>query len=96
LRFPERGDSLRERLDGDRDREGERASLPLLMKTLRGVAADAAALPGPAPAKRPAPLRLRLSGAAVLTMPPPRAGPVSNAFATQAPRPRAATGPPGR
>jgi len=37
----------RERLDADRERETERASLPLLLKTLRGVAADAAALPGP-------------------------------------------------
>jgi hypothetical protein len=38
----------------DRDRESERASLPLLLATLRGVAADAAALPGPEPAELPA------------------------------------------
>jgi len=44
----------RERLDADRERETERASLPLLLKTLRGVAADAAALPGPTPAGLPA------------------------------------------
>jgi hypothetical protein len=112
---PDAAEPVRERLDADRDREGDRASLPLLMRTLRGVAADAAALPGPAPAdlpaltalltratgtggpaKRPAPLRSRLSGAAVLTMPPPRAGPVAGAFATQALRPRTATGPPRR
>jgi hypothetical protein len=112
---PDTAEPVRERLDADRDREGDRASLPMLMKTLRGVAADAAALPGPAPAELPAltallaratgtggpatrapPLRSRLSGAAVLTMPPPRAGPVASAFAIQALRPRAATGPPGR
>ena len=34
----------------DRERETERASLPLLLRTLKGVAADAAALPGPPPA----------------------------------------------
>jgi hypothetical protein len=36
--------------DRERDRETERASLPLLLKTLGGVAADAAKLPGPPPA----------------------------------------------
>ena len=41
----------RERLDADREREGERASLPLLIKTLKGVAADAAARPRPPPAE---------------------------------------------
>ena len=40
----------RERPDADREREGERASLPLLLETLQGVAVDAAALPGPPPA----------------------------------------------
>ena len=40
----------RVRPDADREREGERASLPLLLKTLQGVAVDAAALPGPPPA----------------------------------------------
>jgi hypothetical protein len=39
--------------DRDRDRETERASLPLLLRTLEGVAADAAALPGPPPAALP-------------------------------------------
>ncbi|HET6969861.1 MAG TPA: hypothetical protein VFH92_01940 [Phenylobacterium sp.] len=36
--------------DRERDREIERASLPLLLRTLDGVVADAAALPGPEPA----------------------------------------------
>lgn len=40
----------RVRPDADREREGEPASLPLLLKTLQSVAADAAALPGPPPA----------------------------------------------
>jgi hypothetical protein len=47
----------RERLeaDGDRDREreAETASLPVLLRTLDGVAAEAAALPGPEPAALP-------------------------------------------
>jgi hypothetical protein len=43
----------RERLDADRDRETERASLPVLLTTLTGVAADAAALPGRKPAALP-------------------------------------------
>lgn len=114
---PDRADSLRERPDGDRDRESERTSLPLLMKTLRGVAADAAARPGPAPAELPAltallaratgaqgpairstPLRSRLSGTTVLPMATtsPWAEPATGAFAIQALRPRAATGPPRR
>jgi hypothetical protein len=37
----------------DREREAEGASLPLLLRTLEGVAADAAALPGPPPAALP-------------------------------------------
>ena len=37
----------------DRDRETERATLPLLLSTLNGIAKDAAALPGPAPAALP-------------------------------------------
>jgi hypothetical protein len=46
----------RERLDytdRDRDREAEAASLPLLLRTLEAVAADAATLPGPPPAALP-------------------------------------------
>lgn len=39
--------------DRDRDRETERASLPILLRTLEDVAADAAALPGPEPAELP-------------------------------------------
>ena len=51
----ERPDSLREAPDRDRerDREVEPASLPLLLRTLEGIAADAAALPGPEPADLP-------------------------------------------
>ncbi len=37
----------------ERERETERASLPLLLRTLGGVAADAAALPGPPPVALP-------------------------------------------
>ncbi|MBU1378340.1 MAG: hypothetical protein KKE02_19435 [Alphaproteobacteria bacterium] len=52
--FHERADppetEARERLDTDRERETERATLPLLLSTLCGIAKDAAALPGPAPA----------------------------------------------
>jgi hypothetical protein len=39
--------------DRDRERETERASLPVLLRTLDGIAADAAALPGPEPAALP-------------------------------------------
>lgn len=48
-------ETYRDRLDAesDRDRERERASFPILLRTLEGVAADAAALPGPAPAALP-------------------------------------------
>ena len=37
--------------DRDRDRETERASLPILLRTLEGVVADAEKLPEPAPAE---------------------------------------------
>jgi len=43
----------RDERDRDRDREAEPASLPVLLRTLDGVAADAAALPGPEPAALP-------------------------------------------
>ena len=39
-----------EPLERERDRETERASVPLLLNALEAVAADAASLPGPAPA----------------------------------------------
>ena len=48
---PERPERLR--LDADRDREVERATLPRLLDTLQAVAADAATLPGPPPAELP-------------------------------------------
>ena len=68
---PERdGDTLeRER---DRDRETESASLPVLLRTLHGIAADAAALPGPEPAALPT---LRELLAHVAPSPPARAPP---------------------
>jgi hypothetical protein len=47
---PDRGDDERDR---DRDRETERASLPILLRTLEGVVADTAKLPGPEPAELP-------------------------------------------
>ena len=66
---PERdGDTLeRER---DRDRETESASLPVLLRTLHGIAADAAALPGPEPAALPT-LRELLAHVASHTPPSP-------------------------
>lgn len=39
--------------DRDRDSDREAASLPILLKTLNGVVAEAAALPGPHPAELP-------------------------------------------
>ena len=42
-------DTTRLPVERDRDREVERASFPLLLKTLQGIADDAAALPGPPP-----------------------------------------------
>jgi hypothetical protein len=52
---PEPDEAGRKRFeaDRDRDRETERASLPVLLATLKSVSADAAALPGPAPAELP-------------------------------------------
>jgi len=67
----------RERFEAerDRDRETERASLPVLLTTLRGVAADAAALPGPRPAELPAlqDLLARVAAAPAPARPQPRA-----------------------
>ena len=59
--------------DRDRERETEPASLPVLLRTLDGVAADAAALPGPEPAALPT-LRELLAHVAPETpaTPPPR------------------------
>jgi hypothetical protein len=57
-----------EERDRDREREAEPASLPVLLRTLDGVAADAAALPGPEPAALPT---LRELLAHVAPDPPP-------------------------
>ena len=52
--FPEHeGPERLEYTERDREREAEGASLPLLLRTLEGVAADAVALPGPPPAALP-------------------------------------------
>ena len=48
---PSEADSDRGYDERDRDRETERASLPILLRTLEGVVADAERLPGPAPAE---------------------------------------------
>ena len=64
---PERETDVRER---DRDRETESASLPMLLRTLHGIAADAAALPGPEPAALPT-LRELLAHVASHTPPSP-------------------------
>ena len=51
---PETDSEREERYDErDRDRETERASLPILLRTLEGVVADAEQLPGPEPAELP-------------------------------------------
>ena len=44
---PERSDRYEPEYDRERDRETERPSFSTLLKTLEGVCADAAALPGP-------------------------------------------------
>jgi hypothetical protein len=49
----EREDSDRDPRERDREADRERASLPVLLKTLGGVVAGAAALPGPEPAALP-------------------------------------------
>ena len=87
--------SDRERLEADRDREREPVSLPVLLKTLHSVAADAAALPGRKPAELPTlkdllaraiaapPLRDRLTDSAAVAVSRPLS-------------PRRATGAPSR
>jgi hypothetical protein len=50
---PEPNERERIEADRDRDREREPASLPVLLGTLKGVAADAAALPGRKPGELP-------------------------------------------
>jgi hypothetical protein len=94
----------------DRDRDTERASLPILLRTLEGVAADGAALPGPEPAElltlrellahakgepRPAAQSLRARlTGSVAAPPPPPRSPASNVAQVLAAR--RATGPPRR
>jgi hypothetical protein len=72
---PERERSERsEDTDRDREREAEPASLPVLLRTLDGVAADAAALPGPEPAALPT-LRELLAHVAPEPLPSPPSTP---------------------
>ena len=70
----------RDEPDRDRDREAEPASLPVLLRTLDGIAADAAALPGAEPAALPT---LRELLAHMASHPPP---------AMAAPAPKAPAG----
>jgi hypothetical protein len=49
--LPDRPERCEPEYDRERDRETERASLPILLRTLEGVVADAAKLPGPPPAE---------------------------------------------
>jgi len=101
-------DRDRESDERDRDRETERASLPILLRTLESVVADAETLPGPAPAElptlrellahaktepRPAARSLRARLTGSGAAPPPRT-PASNIAQVLATR--RATGPPRR
>ena len=95
----------RDEADRERDREAERASLPVLLTTLKGVAADAAALPGPRPAALPT-LQELLAQATDMSSPRPRdpiagtpllrdrlAGSAAVAVAVSTGPPRASPGP---
>ena len=99
-----------EPLERERDRETERASMPLLLNALETVAADAASLPGPAPAALLTLRELLATFASAQTpalapaVPPPRptgdprtrlAATTSTSVLTAPPR-RHATGPPRR
>jgi len=107
---PDRCDGFDPEYDRERDRETERASLPILLRTLEGVVADAANLPGPPPAELltlrellakakaapapAAPRKARLVGAAAPALGPPARRPASNVGEILAAR--RATGPPRR
>lgn len=71
----ERGREADRERDRDREREAEPASLPVLLRTLDGVVADAAALPGPEPAALPTlrELLTHVSSETPSTPAPPRA-----------------------
>jgi len=94
-----------ERLDyteRDRDRETERASLPLLLRTLERVATDAETLlPGPPPAELPSLRELLARVKATAPSGPPLRTRLAGSATTQVlarpsdgPPPRRATGPP--
>lgn len=63
-------------IEGDREREREPASLPVLLSSLASVAADATALPGPQPAALPTlrELLARVKSETVPTARPPSNG----------------------
>ena len=84
----ERADPSDARMDRDcdvrereRDREVEPASIPLFLKTLRSVAADAAALPGPPPGALPG---LRELLARIASAPAPTVTPAKPAVGLRA------------
>jgi hypothetical protein len=93
---PEREPAERLRFEYDRDRETERASLPVFLKTLRAIAADSSALPGPEPAELPT-LRKLLARTAGET--PAAGGPAASGLRTRlagsAAAPVAVLSPPG-
>jgi hypothetical protein len=74
----------------DRDRETERASLPILLRTLEAVVADAEALPGPAPTELP---NLRELIAQAKAAPPPSASEMAESLRSRLTRSGAALGP---
>lgn len=80
---PERGAAEPAYDERDRDREVERATLPLLLSTLNDVATAAGALPGPPPAALPS-LRELLArvGAETPATPTPETSPARSPMAT--------------
>jgi hypothetical protein len=80
---PERLERPEAYTERDRDRDVERASLPLLLSALHGIAADAAALPGPPPAELLTLQELLAQYASeAATSPAPAAGPALRARLT--------------
>lgn len=69
----ERPDAETVEYEAERDREVERASLPVLLRTLEGIAIDAERLPCPPPAALPT-LKELLASFTPEAAPPPRSG----------------------
>jgi hypothetical protein len=76
---PDRPDRYDPEYDRERDRETERASFPILVRTLDGVVAEAGKLTGPEPAELPT---LRDLLAKVKSGPPPASQPALKARLT--------------